>query len=183
MRSPSSSAGSPSTGTSRTRRRSQPASNQPYASAATASASRIQGKVRPGAPQSDRAWNRPSAYRDATAARTLRVRSDGELLDERCDRDHVPLELELRLLEACGDPDQLREVQDRHLEVLAGCRLQLRLPGVEGEVAERARCHHRIRTGLLRLLDRLDQLAERGLLARLDDREATALDLGRVVDR
>ena len=37
--------------------------------------------------------------------------------------------------------------------------------------------------GLLRLLDRLDQLAERRVLARLDDREAAALDLRRVVDR
>src|SRR5207302_10134358 len=36
---------------------------------------------------------------------------------------------------------------------------------------------------LLRLLDRLDQLAERRLLARLDDREAATLDLGRIVDR
>src|SRR5205085_372694 len=30
---------------------------------------------------------------------------------------------------------------------------------------------------------RLDQLAHRGLLARLDDREAATLDLGRIVDR
>ena len=50
-------------------------------------------------------------------------------------------------------------------------------------MAERARRDHRVGAGLLRLLDRLDQLAERGLLARLDDREAAALDLRRVVDR
>src|SRR6266498_3414571 len=36
---------------------------------------------------------------------------------------------------------------------------------------------------LLLLLDRLDQLAERRLLARLDDREPAAFDLRRVVDR
>ena len=60
---------------------------------------------------------------------------------------------------------------------------ELRLPRVEREVAERARRHHRVGAGLHRLLDRLDQLAERGLLARLDDREAAALDLRRVVDR
>src|SRR5438034_951301 len=36
---------------------------------------------------------------------------------------------------------------------------------------------------LPRLLDRLDQLAERRLLARGDDRETAALDLRRVVDR
>src|SRR5919204_5529659 len=50
-------------------------------------------------------------------------------------------------------------------------------------MAERARRHQRVGPGLLRLLDRLDQLAESGLLARLDDREAAALDLRRVVDR
>src|SRR5688572_31739637 len=74
-------------------------------------------------------------------------------------------------------------MQDRHLEVLARLLLQLRLPGVEREVAERAGRHDRVRAGLLRLLDRLDQLAERRLLARLDDGEAAALDLRRVVDR
>src|SRR5207248_10926958 len=85
--------------------------------------------------------------------------------------------------EPCGDADELREVEDRHLEVLASCLLELRLPGVEGEVAERARSHDGVGTGLLRLLDRLDQLAERGLLARLDDRKAAALDLRGIVDR
>src|SRR6266571_9527032 len=50
-------------------------------------------------------------------------------------------------------------------------------------MAERARGDDHIRTGLLRLLDRLDQLAERRLLTRLDDREPAALDLRRVVDR
>src|SRR6185312_4640319 len=57
------------------------------------------------------------------------------------------------------------------------------LPGVERQVAERAGGDHRVRAGLHRLLDRLDQLAERRLLARLDDREAAALELRRVVDR
>ena len=65
----------------------------------------------------------------------------------------------------------------------AGLLLELLLPGVEREMAERARRHHRVGAGLRRLLDRLDQLAERDLLAGLDDREAAALDLRRVVDR
>src|SRR4051795_11137630 len=73
-------------------------------------------------------------------------------------------------------------MEDRHLEVTSGRLLQLRLPGVEGQVAERARGDDRVRARLVRLLDRLDQLAESGLLARLDDREAAALDLRRVVD-
>src|SRR5207247_11466810 len=88
-----------------------------------------------------------------------------------------------RLPEPRGDTHQLREVQDRHREVLAGRLLQLRLPRVEREMAEGAGRDERVRTGLLRLFDRLDQLAERGLLARLDDRKAAALDLGRIVDR
>ena len=93
------------------------------------------------------------------------------------------LKLQLGLLEARRDADQLREVEDRHLEPLAGLRLELLLPRVEREVAERARRDHRVGAGLDRLLDRLDQLAERHLLTGLDDREAAALDLRRVVDR
>src|SRR5438045_9728427 len=49
-------------------------------------------------------------------------------------------------------------------------------------MAERTRRHHHVGARLERLLDRLDELAHRGLLARLDDREAAALDLRRVVD-
>ena len=109
--------------------------------------------------------------------------SDAELLDHRLDRDDVPLELELGVVEPGGDADELREVEDRHAEVAAGLLAKLRLPGIEGEVAERARRHDRVGTRLGGLLDRLDQLAERDVLARLDDREAAALDLRRVVDR
>src|SRR5437879_13096140 len=50
-------------------------------------------------------------------------------------------------------------------------------------MAQRAGSDHRVGTGFPRLLDRLDQLAERSLLACLDDREPAALDLRRVVDR
>src|SRR5437016_1920761 len=95
----------------------------------------------------------------------------------------MALELQLRLLEARRDADQLREVQDRQPVLLAGRRLELLLPGIEREMAERARRHHGVRSCLQRLLDRLDQLAERRLLARLDDREPAALDLRRIVDR
>src|SRR6476646_4118908 len=50
-------------------------------------------------------------------------------------------------------------------------------------MAQRARGHDRVRAGLVRLLDRLDQLTQSRLLACLDDRETAALDLRRVVDR
>src|SRR6185437_13637370 len=160
MRTPSSAAGSSGIATSRTCARSQPASKIPQPPVAAA--------------------------RPATAPARPRCPvtcSDRELLDDRLDGDDVALELQLRLLQPGRDADQLRQVEDRHLEVLAGRLLQLRLPGVERQVAERARRDDRIGPGLLRLLDRLDQLAERRVLARLDDREPAALDLRRIVDR
>ena len=54
-----------------------------------------------------------------------------ELLEHGLHRDDVPLEAELRVRQARRDPDQLREMEDRHLEVLPRLLLQLRLPGVE----------------------------------------------------
>src|SRR5262249_1849827 len=136
-------------------------------------------RAAPSLPRNDPTLARPPQRRRLAEAVALGL----ELLDDRLDGDDVPLELQLGLLEPGRDADQLRQMQDRHLEVLAGRLLQLRLPRVEREVAERARRHDRVGAGLRGLLDRLDQLAERGLLARLDDRETAALDLGRVVDR
>src|SRR5258708_33986988 len=74
-------------------------------------------------------------------------------------------------------------MEDRHLEVAAGRLLELRLPRIEREVAERARRDDRVGPRFVGLFNRLDQLAERGLLAGLDDREAAALDLRGVGDR
>src|SRR5918992_1186479 len=82
-----------------------------------------------------------------------------------------------------GRLELLEDRGHRNDVALALRGLELLLPGVEREVAERARCHHGVRAGLDRLLDRLDELAERGLLPRLDDREAAAFDLGGIVDR
>ena len=95
----------------------------------------------------------------------------------------VPLELQLVVDEPGRRTDQLGEVEDRHPEVDVGLAGGLALPGVERQVAERARRHHRVRAGLLGLGQRLDQLAQGDLLAREHDREAAALDLRRVVDR
>ena len=158
MRRPSSSGGSPRE-RQRDDARAQPAGLEPAPREA-------RGRSRGRAAQQDRVCFRPAASRRPAATETT-----------------CRLNFSSESVEPGRDADQLREVQDRHLEVLAGRRLELRLPGVEREVAERARRHHRVGAGLDRLLDRLDQLAERRLLARLDDREAAALDLGRVVDR
>src|SRR5688572_22392378 len=73
-------------------------------------------------------------------------------------------------------------MEDRQLVTPARGCLELLLPGVEREVAERARSHHRVGPGLQGLLDRLDELAQSDVLTRLDDREPAALDLRRVVD-
>src|SRR5690349_6738568 len=115
--------------------------------------------------------------------RRIRAALDGQPVDDGLDGHHVSLELELGALEACGHTDQLREMEDGHLEVAAGLLQELRLPGVEREMAERARRDHRVSSCLLCLLDRLDELRERDVLACLDDRKPAALDLGGIVDR
>src|SRR4051812_26186145 len=112
-----------------------------------------------------------------------RAGSDLGLLEDRVDGHDVPLELELGVLESRGDPDQLRQVQDRHLEAAAGRGLELRLPRVERQVVERARRDDRVGPALHRLLDRLDQAAHRGLLPPPEYRDPAAFDLRRVVDR
>src|SRR3954462_12686954 len=106
-----------------------------------------------------------------------------DLVSRRVGLDEVPLELELVVGEPCGGPDELGEVEDRHAQLHGGLPGGLALPGVEREVAERARRHHRVRPRLLGLRQRLDQLAQRHLLAGEDDREPAALDLRRVVHR
>src|SRR5262249_18455568 len=163
---------SPGIGSSTRAYRTQPASIQPHVRPAAATppirapARDLQEVIAP--------ETAPPLEQDAAHAGFLR-RSDLELVENRRNGDDVPLELQLRLLEPGRDADELREVEDRHTEVLARRRAELRLPRIEREVAQRARRHHRIGTGLGRLLDGLDQLAERRLLARLDDREPAAL--------
>src|SRR5262249_55765765 len=112
-----------------------------------------------------------------------RTVSDFEPLERRPRVDDVALELQLRFFEPGGDPDQLRKMQDRQLELPSRRGLELRLPCIERQVAERARRDHHVRAALERLLDGLDELAHRRLLAGLDDRKAAALDLRRIVDR
>ena len=58
-------------------------------------------------------------------------RLERELLEHWVHRDDVALEAELRVLEPGRNADELREVEDRHLEVLARLLPELRLPCVE----------------------------------------------------
>ena len=74
---------------------------------------------------------RPGAHPGPERRPSIAGALQRELLEHRLHRDDVALEAELRVLEAGGDADQLREVEDRHLEVLAGLLLELRLPRVE----------------------------------------------------
>src|SRR6266508_668081 len=179
-RSPASSGARPGSARGKASSRTQPASNQPQP--------RLPAARPPSAPAMGPARDSRSPAPDSAPPPVKTPPRRGscsgfQLLEHRLAGDDVPLQLQLRLLEPRGDPAERREVEDRHPEVPARRLPQLRLPRVEREVAERARRHHRVRAGLHRLLDRLDQLAERGLLARLDDREAAALDLGGIVDR
>src|SRR5690242_8651117 len=93
--------------------------------------------------------------------KTCASRSDLELLENRPRVDDVPLELQLRVVEPRGDADELREVEDRHAELPPRRGLELLLPRVEREMAERARRDHHVGAGFHRLLDRLDELPHR----------------------
>src|SRR4051812_17708576 len=72
---------------------------------------------------------RPTAY--PASLESLAPTSDLELLKGRPRVDDVALELQLRLLEPGRDADELRQVQDRHVEPPPGRGLELRLPRVE----------------------------------------------------
>src|SRR5439155_25192633 len=95
-----------------------------------------------------RRWRRRRRPRDPCG----RFRaSDSEFLYDGLYGHDVPLESELRVREPGGDADELREVEDRQPELATGRRLELLLPRVQRQVAERAWRHHRVRAGLHRL--------------------------------
>src|SRR3989442_6209489 len=158
MRSPSSSDGNPGNRTSSVRNRTQPASNCPHPAAASPSAASVTRGLFTRA-----FWTVPRrrSVRWRAGRGTLRPRAapavgacpkreknmrlselDLELVEDGLDRDDVPLELQLRIVEPRRDADQLREGEDRHGEVAAGCLADLRLPGVEGEMANGGRRPH-----------------------------------------
>src|SRR6185437_15400961 len=69
----------------------------------------------------------PPSEIDAVPPESLRSALDLDLLERGPRVDDVPLELQLRLLDAGGDADELSEVEDGHLELPAGRGLELRL--------------------------------------------------------
>src|SRR5438045_3927460 len=72
-------------------------------------------------PARDPARDRRAGNRPSESSRMPRppetCSSDLELLQNGRDRDDMPLELQLGFLEAGRDADELRQVEDRHLEV------------------------------------------------------------------
>src|SRR5581483_1480062 len=138
----------------------------------------------PAAAAARRARARAAAASPPRPGPTPAARSLGlQPLERRSRIDDVTLELQLRVLEAGRDADELREMEHGEPERPPRRRLELLLPCVEREMAERARRHHHVRTRLERLLDWLDELAHRRVLSCLDDREPATLDLRRIVDR
>ena len=71
----------------------------------------------------------------------------------RIEFDHVPVDAQFLGRQPERKADQLRQVQDRHVELLAHVLLDLVLEAVEHGVAERAGRHHRLRAVRLGRLD------------------------------
>ena len=81
-----------------------------------------------------------------------------------------------------GEPEQLGEVQHRHVQRAADDARGQRLLQVEVEVAQRARRDQHVRLGVHRVAEVATRLTQRVLLVHGDDREAAALVLAGVVD-
>jgi hypothetical protein len=81
-----------------------------------------------------------------------------------------------------GEPDELGEVQDRHVELAADDALGQRLLEVEVEVAQRAGRDQAVGVGVDRVAQVAPGLLERGVLVHRDDREAAALVRAGVLD-
>ena len=89
---------------------------------------------------------------------------------------------ELGGLEAEGEADELRQVEDGEAELATDLLLGQRLLEVEVEVAQRAGGDQAVGLGVDRVADVASRLLERGRLVRRDDREAAAAVGARVVD-
>ena len=85
-------------------------------------------------------------------------------------------------LEPQGEAEQLRQVQDRHVQRAADDAGGARLLQVEVEVAQRARGDEAVGLGVHRVTEVTAGLLERVLLVHRDDREPAALVLAGVVD-
>ena len=85
-------------------------------------------------------------------------------------------------LEPEGEPEELRQVQDRHVQRPADDAGGQRLLEVQVQVAQRARRDQAVGLGVHRVAEVAARLLERVLLVHRDDREAAALVLAGVVD-
>src|SRR3954452_7113205 len=103
-------------------------------------------------------------------------------VDDRGGLDDVALHPELVRIEAEGEPEELREVEDRHVELAADRALGQRLLEVEVQVAQRARRHEAIRVRVDRVAEVAAGLAKRHLVVHRDDRDAAALVLALLLD-
>src|SRR3954452_5694779 len=103
-------------------------------------------------------------------------------VDDRGGLDDVALHPQLLGLETQREPEELRQVQGRHVELAAGGALGQRVLQVEVQVAQRARRHEAVGVGVDRVAEVAPRLLERHLLVHRDDREPAALVLARVLD-
>src|SRR6476646_5446953 len=87
----------------------------------------------------------------------------GRPVDHGCRLDHVLAETELLEVEPQRDPDQLREVQDRHAERAPDDLLGTGLLEVEVEVAQRAGRDQAVGVGVDRVAEVAAGLLERRL--------------------
>ena len=95
---------------------------------------------------------------------------------------HVAVQPELLGIEPQSQPDHLREMQDRHVELAADDPFGDGLLEVEVEVAEGARGDEAVRVGVDGIPEVAAGLLERGRLVHRDDREAAALAHPGVLD-
>src|SRR3954470_22852243 len=97
--------------------------------------------------------------------------------------DDVPVDAKLLRREPKRQPYELRQMQHRHVELLAHVLLDLALEAVKHGMAEGTRCHHRLRAGAFCRLDVLTGELDGNPLVMGGGMESAALGTSAVVDR
>src|SRR4051794_1448841 len=96
--------------------------------------------------------------------------------------DDVPVDAKLLRREPKRQPHKLRQMQHRHIELLAHVLLDLALEAVKHGMAEGTRCHHRLRAGAFCRLDVLTGELDGNPLVMGGGMESAALGTSAVVD-